>query len=553
MTAELAPTHQLTSTVGTGFGVTVENSSAPASKNDVNETPDVREVLDCLPYFAALLTADGVVQYVNRAPLSMAGVKLVAVVGKPLWLTPWWRDGDDKGRGGKLPSPHARPERLARSLSSAQARVREACALAGKGESTRLEVRMRQCGGRPVLADLSVVPLLGAGGQVRQITVTASPVSTHSRPRRESLDRDRRKDEFLAMLAHELRNPLAPLRNAAALMRLTDGEDAHRSAITSLVDRQVGQMSRLLDDLLDASRIDQGKISLTCEPVELGGLLAETLEGMKLLTDARRQHLVLNAPGRPVWIKADPVRLTQIIDSLVNNAAKFTDSGGTICVTLSTSGQTALLSVSDNGQGIDAELLPRVFDLFSQGARSLDRSQGGLGLGLALVRKLVLLHDGEVTAHSPGSGLGSEFVVILPLMERRRSRPVKPMPASVASVSRRVMVVDDNVDAAQSLAELLALKGHDTRAVTESRTALAMASTFAPDVVLLDIGLPEIDGLEVARRLRTMPPTRSALLVALTGYGRLEDRKASRAAGFDHHLVKPVSLQQLEELIGRQR
>jgi signal transduction histidine kinase/ActR/RegA family two-component response regulator len=471
------------------------------------------------------------VRFVNVAPLAAAGCTLDDVVGTPLWQTPWWQ---------------AEPE--------LHTRLRESCRRAAAGEGVYLDLPMRSAQGSRVLVELDVVPQRDAKGMVRQLVVSAVDLDPRESSVRDAPGTDRRTDEFLAMLAHELRNPLAPLSHAAALMRLTDEGHPQRSAISSLVDRQVRHMSRLIDSLLDASRLAQGKITLAVEPVELSGLVAQALEASRALTDARGQQVLLCAPDHELWIRGDPVRITQIVENLVNNAAKFTDADGIIRVTLSAGGQHASLSVADNGQGIDAALLPRVFDLFTQGTRSLDRSQGGLGIGLSLVRNLTVLHGGTVTAASGGPGQGSEFIVNLPLS----AHVAEQAPAAASGppfVARRVLVVDDNVDAAESLAELLAIKGHETRASTEPRAALELARSFAPEVVLLDIGLPEIDGYQVARTLREMPATRDALVVAVTGYGQPEDRKASHAAGFDHHLVKPVSLQQLEELLegSRQR
>jgi signal transduction histidine kinase len=450
------------------------------------------------------------------------------VEGMPLWLTPWW-DFDQQ----------------------AQAQIRLACARAALGETVRMHVAMRTGPDPPTVVDLSVAPVRDGDGILQQLVASAADSLGQAAADRDLLARYRRKDEFLAMLAHELRNPLAPLRNAAAMLRLSDDQHPQRMAISALVDRQVGHLSRLLDDLLDASRIDQGKIVLSLEPVELGSLLAQALEGARTLTDARGQKMILSRPQRQVWMNADPVRLTQIIDSLISNASKFSDPGSRINVTLTARQREGQLSVSDDGQGIDAELLPRVFDLFTQGARSLDRSQGGLGIGLSLVKNLSLMHGGTVTAASEGAGRGATFVVTLPLLARRVAARVPVAADAVSKHARRVLVVDDNVDAAESLAELLVLKGHEARAVTEPRAALDMAPEFAPEVVLLDIGLPDIDGFEVARMLRKMPCTRHSLLVAVTGYGQAEDRRASSAAGFDFHLVKPVSLRQIEELINR--
>jgi signal transduction histidine kinase len=502
-----------------------QSGTGPADLQAEADRQAVATVLDALSTFVAVLTPDARIGFVNAASLAAVGLCLDDVSGQALWQTPWW-DFDEVGK----------------------AQLRLACGRAAQGATARLRLPMRSSDGRPTTADLEVVPLHDANGRVRQLVASAVAVGTHGSAEGGLLVRDRRKDEFLAMLAHELRSPLAPLRNAAALMRLTDEGHAQRSAISELVDRQVRHLSRLLDDLLDASRIDQGKIALTLEPVELCSLLAQALESTRAMTQARGQHVVLSTPSGQVWMNADPVRLTQIIENLVTNAAKFTDADGTICITLTATRHEASLSVADNGQGIEAELLPRVFDLFTQGARSLDRSQGGLGIGLSLVRNLTLLHGGSVTAASAGSGRGSEFVVTLPLLSQHA--PELPSARAAAPLRvKRVMVVDDNVDAAESLAELLALKGHQTKAITRSRAALELAPVFAPEVVLLDIGLPDIDGFELARLLRQMPPTRNSLLVAVTGYGQPEDRKASSAAGFDHHLVKPVSLRQIEELI----
>ena len=484
-------------------------------------------VLDALPHFTALLSPEGAVGFVNAPGLAAAGVGLAEVAGLPLWLTSWW-DFDPQVQG----------------------QVRLACAKAASGDTVHLHAPMRAGSGPPAVVTLSVSPVRDSEDNLQQLVATA--VDAHQ-PAGDSdlLARYRHKDEFLAMLAHELRNPLAPLRNAAAMLRLSDDQNPQRRAISSLVDRQVKHLSRLLDDLLDASRIDQGKIVLSLEPVELGSLLGQALEGTRTLTDARGQRVLLSKPQRQIWMNADPVRLTQIIDNLISNASKFSDPGSTIKVVLIVKQRQAHLSVIDKGHGIDAELLPRVFDLFTQGARSLDRSQGGLGIGLSLVKNLSLMHGGSVTAASEGIGRGATLRVTLPLLSRRIA-PCAPVDAdSTPPQARRVMVVDDNVDVAESMAELLALKGHEARAVTEPRAALEMAPAFAPEVVLLDIGLPGIDGFEVARMLRKLPCTRHSLLVAVTGYGQVEDRKASSAAGFDYHLVKPVSLRQIEELIDR--
>ena len=391
--------------------------------------------------------------------------------------------------------------------------------------------------------------LADADGGARRLTGVLADITERRQLEIALREGDRRKDEFLAMLAHELRNPLAPLKNAAELMRLAHADNPELTQIQSLIDRQVRHLSHLLDDLLDASRINQGKITLAREPLELKVLLVHALESTRPFTDARNHHVALVFPPQPLWIEADAVRLTQVICNLVNNAAKFTDPGGRIQVIAEPAGRQVVIRVIDNGQGIEADLLPHIFELFIQGQRAPDRSQGGLGIGLSLARKLTVLHGGDLSASSGGPGCGCEFVVRLPLIDPPAQPETSGIRAPAAPVRRRVLVVDDNVDAAQSLSVLLTIAGHQAQAVYDGLAALSLAETFKPECVVLDIGLPQMDGYEVARRLRQMSQTRDATLIVLSGYGRAEDRRRSEAAGIDHHLVKPVNLEVLEALI----
>ena len=361
---------------------------------------------------------------------------------------------------------------------------------------------------------------------------------------------DRRKDEFLAMLAHELRNPLAPLRNAAEVMRRVAVDDSRIARVQPMIERQVGHLARLIDDLLDVSRINQGKISLSLEPVDVEGLLRHALQTSRPIIDSRSHEAELLVPNEPLWVSADPVRLTQVVCNLINNAAKFTDPGGHIQVVAEASDGEVSIRVIDDGPGIDADFLPHVFDLFTQGERAADRSQGGLGIGLSLARNVTALHGGTLTAYSAGPGQGSEFVVRLPLIEPPLAQVNGASRTSGAVVSKRVLVVDDNVDAARSLSDLLTIAGHETQAVHDGPSALELAQRFVPQCVVLDIGLPMMDGYEVARRLRATPQTRDAKLIVVSGYGRDEDRQKSFEAGVDHHLVKPVDPDELEALIG---
>ncbi len=357
---------------------------------------------------------------------------------------------------------------------------------------------------------------------------------------------DRRKDEFLAMLAHELRNPLAPIRTGLDVLALEGAGD--RETI-QLMQEQVEHLVRLVDDLLDVSRIIRGRVELRCEPVETATLIRRAVEAVRPMVAQHEQELVVRIPDRPLWLNADPVRLVQVIGNLLNNASKYTDRGGRIEISATARGDEVELCVSDNGIGIEPDLLHKVFDPFTQASRSLDRSQGGLGIGLTLVRSLVEMHGGSVSAHSEGVGHGSQFVVRLPTI----SAPQETAPGRGkhnAARQRRILVVDDNVGAAQMLAVLLSTLGaHEVKIVHDGPAALAQVETFRPEIVLLDIGLPGMDGYQVGWTIRRSPQFDSMLLVALTGYGQEEDRRRSQEAGFDEHLVKPPSLKHIEAIL----
>jgi two-component system CheB/CheR fusion protein len=364
---------------------------------------------------------------------------------------------------------------------------------------------------------------------------------------------NRRKDEFLAMLGHELRNPLAPIRNILEVVRRRGRE--RRGEVRKaweIVERQVQQLTRLVEDLLDVSRIGQGKITLKRQAVDLAAVVTAAVEGCRPLLDNRKHRLEVALPGEPLRVQGDATRLTQVMQNLLNNAAKYTDPGGRIELTARREDDAAVLRVKDNGVGIAAELLPRVFDLYTQADQTLDRAHGGLGVGLTLVRKLIELHGGTVSAASAGPGQGSEFAVRLPLLEGERAAP-KPAagaaPGAKKGPQRRILVVDDNRDAAASLAMLLGLLGNETRLAHDGPGALEAAHLFKPEVVFLDIGLPGMDGYEVARRLRERPELAGTVLAALTGWGQEEDRRRAQEAGFDHHLTKPADPAALQQLL----
>jgi signal transduction histidine kinase/DNA-binding response OmpR family regulator len=367
-------------------------------------------------------------------------------------------------------------------------------------------------------------------------------------------DASRRKDEFIAMLSHELRSPLAPIRNAVEVIRRLAPRDATLIWATDITDRQVRQLTRLVDELLDVARISQGKIVLQRSPVDLASLVAECIESQRPFIAARRQTLTQAFPAQPVWVQADAARLQQVITNLLSNAIKYTPDDGSLNVGLMADDSEALISVRDNGMGIEPDLLPRVFDLFEQGHRTLDRSQGGLGIGLTLVQLLIKLHGGRVQALSGGPGQGAEFRVYLPVQQPAAdARRAAEASLAAPAVRRRILVVDDIADVADTTAAMLGLSGHTVRTAHDGFEALAQAEEFVPEVILLDIGLPRMDGYEVARRLRQLPAMRDVMLVALTGYGQPADRQRGREAGFDEHLLKPVDPSVLDALISRGR
>lgn len=362
---------------------------------------------------------------------------------------------------------------------------------------------------------------------------------------------DRRKNEFLATLAHELRNPLAPISNAVQVLRRPGAHDVESVESSSeLLERQVAQMSRLVDDLLDMSRITSGRIELRKERVDMATVVTQAVETTRSQFRGMNQDLTISMPDQQVLVHADPARLTQVLGNLLNNACKFSDRGGKVWLTVTPQNGDIEISVRDNGIGMTPDELPRVFDMFTQLDTSLERSRDGLGIGLTLVRTLVELHGGSITALSEGRGRGSEFVVRLPRVAAGETIP-EPTDDTLAPSAprRRILIVDDNADGALSLSMLLELSGHETFTANDGYEALAQFERTRPDVALVDIGLPGLNGFEVARRIRELPFGRDAVLVAVTGWGQADDRARSREAGFDAHLVKPVNNQELTKLM----
>ena len=360
---------------------------------------------------------------------------------------------------------------------------------------------------------------------------------------------DRRKDEFLATLGHELRNPLAPILNSLEILKLSgDASEGGAAQACAVMERQVSHLNRLVDDLLEVSRITRGVIEVKKEAQDLTAIVRGAIDTSRPILDGMRHELRFLIPNEPVFVAGDGVRLTQVFANLLNNAAKYTNHGGHITVAIDRDQDQAVVTVSDDGIGIAPNLLSSVFDMFMQVDRSTRRAQGGLGIGLTLVKSLVGMHGGRVEARSNGPGLGSEFVVRLPMIQAAAAAPEMARRAQ-AMPSRRILVVDDSRDGGESLSVLLRVLGADVSLVHSGRAALQAVESFRPDVVVLDIGMPGMDGYEVARRIRANAANRGILLIALTGWGQEEDRQRSAAAGFNHHLVKPADIDELRQLL----
>ena len=430
-------------------------------------------------------------------------------------------------------------------------------------EARDVEVLVERPDGSRITVVANVVPLRNGQGDITGAINCFYDITERKRLERETQqqaaaleEQARRKNEFLAMLGHELRNPLAPIMSAVHLLVLQSDDQTpqHRKAL-QIIERQARQLKLLVDDLLEVSRISSGRITLQCLPITVRGVIERAVETVEPTTSQRLQKVIVSLPAQDVWLQADAARLEQVVVNLLTNASKYSDAGARIWVTAWIEGDTLVLSVRDTGIGIAPDVLPHVFDLFTQADRSLDRAQGGLGIGLCLVQRLVELHGGIVQARSVLHE-GSEFIVKLPIMASARTVPLPPSVHQVTlptSISLRVLVVDDNADAADTLSEWLESFGHAVQVANDGHRALEAVSSFRPDIVLLDIGLPGLDGLEVARRLRARPAFDQMLLVAMTGYGHQSDREQTRAAGFDHHLVKPADFVTLQGILNSRR
>ncbi|HWM93185.1 MAG TPA: PAS domain S-box protein [Thermoanaerobaculia bacterium] len=491
----------------------------------------LRDLVDTAAEGVWIIDADRRTTYVNRRTAEMLERPIHEIVGHPC---------DTFFAPESLPLVDEIWERCRRGLRGHQ----ELCFLLPDG--------------RRVWASASVSPVLDENGELGGVLAMLTDVTERRRLDEELRRRvedlaaeDRRKDEFLAMLAHELRNPLGAISNAGYVLDQSPSADPRARELVAVIGRQIRHLSRLVDDLLDVSRFTRGKIELRRCVVELRPIVEGAVETTRPVLEQREHRITVSLPDEPVRLEADATRIEQVLANLLHNAAKFTDPGGRIDLTAGVEGGQVVLRVRDNGQGIEPGLLPRIFDLFVQEDRSLARTHGGLGIGLTLVRSLVERHGGTVEAHSPGPGRGSEFVVRLPrLAEPAAQVPLdSPGEEAAGECAARVLLVEDNVDAAEAMAEILKLWGHEVEVAHDGAEAVQSAQARRPDVVLLDIGLPRMDGYQVAAALRRLPGFQGVLIVALTGYGQESDRQRTSRAGFNHHLVKPVDLEELRRLV----
>jgi PAS domain S-box-containing protein len=418
----------------------------------------------------------------------------------------------------------------------------------GRYEDESLRLRKD---GSTFWAHVVMTPVLDASGALRGYAKVTRDLT--DRKRIEALEKaERQTSEFLAMLAHELRNPLAPISNALNLLARKPTSDPAELWVREVLQRQTGQMTRLVDDLLDVSRISRFAVVLDKKPIDLRGVVRSAADASRQWFEERSQTFEVVLPDERLMVEADEVRLNQVVQNLLHNAAKYTPNGGRITLSGAREGEHAVVRVRDSGVGMPSDLLTSAFELFKQGSQGLERSQGGLGVGLTLVQRLVTLHGGTVDAQSDGPGQGSEFMVRLPLREEPaivREAPTRPLPQAGSGRPRRILLVDDNRDAAQALRLLLEADGHEVQVAGDGASGLEMARAYRPEVVLLDIGLPKMDGYEIARRIRGDATLEGTVLVAVTGYGQMHDRARASASGFHHHLVKPVEFAALQEVL----
>jgi PAS domain S-box-containing protein len=479
--------------------------------------------------FAGVLALDGTVVEANRLCLDACGFVRDQVIGKPFWECGWWNRSADL-----------------------MEMVRSASLQAAGGRLFRTETNYFVAEGTERVMDLVLAPVTDEAGRVLFVAATGTDVTDRQRMEDALREQDRRKDEFLALLAHELRNPLAPLRNGLQVMRLAESDVSAVAQAREIMDRQLGYMVRLIDDLLDIARINRNNMELRRSRVLLADVVSAAVETSRPMIEVAGHELTVSLPSEPVYFNADLTRLAQVFGNLLTNSAKYTQRGGHIWLAAERRGKDVFVSVRDNGIGIPAESLRNIFDMFSQVDRSIERAAGGLGIGLALVKGLVEMHGGTVTAESAGTGKGSKLTVQLPTLEAHPAGVAENVPQGGPAANgprRRILVVDDNKDSARSMARLLQLRGNEVRTAHDGIEAVETAEEFRPEVILMDVGMPRLNGYEATRRIHEQPWGQSITIIALTGWGQEGDRAQSREAGCDGHLVKPVDIGDLEKLM----
>jgi PAS domain S-box-containing protein len=516
----------------TSIGIPLRLSSGPLVFN--NELP-FRAFLERLPAGAYTCDSEGLITYFNQQAVQLWG------------RSPRLNDPVDRFCGSfKLFAMDGSP------IEHAECWM--ALALKNTREYNGHEIMIERPDGRRLTALAHASPIHNEAGVLIGAVNVLVDISERKRAEVALKEADRAKNEFLATLAHELRNPLAPIRAAVRILQLQSKPNPISQSALEVIERQTRQMTRLIDDLLDVARITSNKLELRRERIELREILDAAVETSRPLIEQRGHKLIVKAPVAPIQIDADMVRLAQVISNLLNNAAKYTERGGRIWLTASRKDSDVLIKVRDTGIGIPAEILPQVFEMFTQAERSTNGSAGGLGIGLTLVKRLVEMHGGTITAQSHGQGKGSEFVVSVPAASAHPARPEARAEGTERKPEgkrpTRILVVDDNVDSADSMGLLMKLLGNEVRIVHDGLTAVDVAKEFEPRVVLLDIGLPTLNGYETAREIRRQPWGKQAVLIAVTGWGEEVHRQRSRKAGFDHHLVKPVDPDELTNLLG---
>ena len=512
-----------------------------AEKKIQENEAQLRRLIDHMAAFVSMLDRDGNLLEVNEPALRRGGLRREEVLGRKFWECPWWTHDPVQQR-----------------------MIEEWCLRAREGETIRDDTIARTVGDGRVDIDFMLVPVFNDVGVVTHLIPSGVDISDRKRVElalRENeqrladsaaalRDADRRKDDFLATLAHELRNPLAPIRNGIQILRLIAGANPTLERTSQMMDRQMQHLVRLVDDLLDVSRITRGKIKLRRDLVLINEVVSSALESCQTLFEPHGHTLSVVLCTEPLCVLGDPDRLRQVFANLLSNAAKFTPREGTVWVSLERSADFALVRVKDTGIGIPPERLKHVFEMFAQ--VSTPAGNDGLGIGLALARQLVTLHGGWIEVHSEGVGQGSEFQVCLPLVDRDLPDVKKPSVPLPAAARKRVLIVDDNIDAAESLGHVLSLNGHVVRTANDGEEAVKMAREEPPDIILLDLGMPGMDGLTAARLIRQQPEGARIRIIALTGWGQERDRQRTREAGMSEHLVKPVDPEALLALLEAQ-